>query len=119
MKLQRSECVIGLYTAVVHRNCIFHCRYGFLHVLTEYQVQETGKAKEERGKRVGREREERGREERGKRVGREREDREKREGRKGRKEGGKREGREREGRGKREGRVREEGGKKEGRKDRG
>ena len=83
MKLQRSECVIGLYTAVVHRNCIFHCRYGFLHVLTEYQVQETGKAKEERGKREGREREERG-----KREGREREER-------GR---GKREGRGREGR---------------------
>ena len=79
MKLQRSECVIGLYTAVVHRNCIFHCRYGFLHVLTEYQVQETGKAKEERGKREGREREERGR-----REGREREG----------EEGGKREGRE-------------------------
>ena len=74
LKRQRSECVIGLYTAVVHINCIFHCRYGFLHVLTEYQVQETGKAKEEGGKREGR----RGREEGGK----------KRE-----EEGGKREGR--------------------------
>ena len=52
-----------------------------LHVLTEYQVQETGKAKEEGGMREGREREEGG----------------KREGR-GRKEGGKREGRGREGR---------------------
>ena len=77
MKLQRSKCVIGLYTAVVHRNCIFHGRYGFLHVLTEYQVKETGKAKRE-----GREREERGR---GKREGR------------GREEGGKREERGREG----------------------
>ena len=69
MKLQRSECVIGLYTAVVHRNCIFHCRYGFLHVLTEYQVQETGKAKEERGKREGRGREEGGKGERIRRKG--------------------------------------------------
>ena len=49
---------MNLYTAVVHRNCIFHCKYGFLHVLTEYQVQETGKAKRER-----RRREERGKRE--------------------------------------------------------
>ena len=87
MKLQRSECVIGLYTAVVHRNCIFHCRYGFLHVLTEYQVQEAGKAKRER---EGGKRERRGRkEEGGKREGRGREERGKMEGRKGREDGGK------------------------------
>ena len=58
-----------MYTAVVHRNCIFHCRYGFLHVMTEYQVQETGKAKEERRKREERGRKEGGKEERIRRKG--------------------------------------------------